>query len=276
MAFRNSVKAACLSLDNEQPGARVDEAGEPVKSWHTWEEETRALVAALPGKIHLDEMQLDMPAMSAPADMPAMPAPAAVAPPVSETQQTEDEAFLASSWHTRAETLRAMTDTLPSKITRSLMPKIAAIYDDFARDAGGFEPDTLATPDPLAPPDALPSDDLAHEPERDDLAPAEALYAVAPAPQADEPDVEVKPQPVALPEPQPEQLGFDEKPQAVALPELEPEESGLAEKPQALAPEPALDRFDGEEERQALAPPIVPRAPQRAAFPRRSPPRRRG
>jgi hypothetical protein len=43
-----------------------------------------------------------------------------------------------------------MANTLPSKTARPLMPKIAELYDEFARETGWSEPDTLP-PDDSSP-----------------------------------------------------------------------------------------------------------------------------
>src|SRR5690348_13615200 len=132
MALRNSVKAACLSFDNEAPRPPDPE----VTAWRKWEDELRAQVAAMPGQVCLDE--------AAPAPVPPAESEARQTPPESDARQTrprsnarptEGHAFLASSWHARAETLRAMAGTLPSKPSGALMPKIAALYDQFAREA---------------------------------------------------------------------------------------------------------------------------------------------
>jgi hypothetical protein len=77
--------------------------------WHARLEEVRALVAALPAKISLEDTS---------------------APTTSENGELS-----AASSHARAEELHAMATTLPSKKTRPLMAKIAAIYDKFASEA---------------------------------------------------------------------------------------------------------------------------------------------
>ena len=301
MAFRNSVKAACLSFDNEPPASRVDETGDPATSWRTWEEETRALVAALPGKIQIDmSAQIDLSAPDGSVDMSAMPAPGLFAPeggapegdapPASEAPQTE-EAFPASSWHARAEALRAMAVTLPSKTSGVMMSKIAKLYDQFAHEAGWVEPDTLATPgtlatpDPLAPPDAPPSNDFAPGPEPGELGREEEPQDVAPPdPELEELRPEEKPQARAA-EPELDEFDVEEEPQVLALPEQELDDFDIEPEPRAkqlelnLVITPPADRrraqpaddFDVEEEPQALAPATA----QRVAFPRRSLPRRR-
>lgn len=103
MAFRNSVKLTMLSPESENarpypapPAFRV----EPI------------------------------------ASNDAAPAPMLVPPAEIEIRTEIREVSAAAMWHARADALRAMTDALPSAITRGLMPKIIALYDGFARAEG--------------------------------------------------------------------------------------------------------------------------------------------
>ena len=104
MAFKNSVKATLFS---ETGGESQPPSAERMRA-----EELRAMVTAL-GNISLDQ--------------PAQPI-------------VTEEKSLKAAWHARAEEIRAMTDTLSSEPTRPLMTKIAAIYDEFAREAGWSDP----------------------------------------------------------------------------------------------------------------------------------------
>ena len=106
MAFKNSLKATLMELD--QPRSRSDEAD--------------ALVDA----------------------PPVAPRPLEnIAQPVAKPRAS-GEAFLAATWHARAEELCAMADTLPSKDSWSLISKIASLYDELARDAGWSEKEEAA------------------------------------------------------------------------------------------------------------------------------------
>lgn len=110
MAFKNSLKATLLT-EPEQPRSRSDEA-DPI---------------------------CDAPpvAEQRPFGNAATNAPA-VAKPAMKPRASAD-AFLAATWHARAEELCAMADTLPSKDSWSLISKIASLYDELARDAGWSE-----------------------------------------------------------------------------------------------------------------------------------------
>ena len=120
MAFRNSVKATLLSLETEQQRSRSDEPS-PLFEMHP-------------------------PAPVAP------PAPAAKrTPPAAVAENGEPSA---TSWRARGLKIRATTDTLPSEGTRPLMLRIAAIFDEFAREAELSEQD--APPSDDAPLEALP------------------------------------------------------------------------------------------------------------------------
>jgi hypothetical protein len=121
MAFRNSVKATLLEM--EQPRLRSTEH--------------------------------DAIFFEAPAPAPIIePAPVITPPPV-VVRASLDDALSAATWHARAEALRDLADTLPSKTTRPLIPKIAALYDQVACNAGWSEPDALA-PDDLGLEDEPP------------------------------------------------------------------------------------------------------------------------
>jgi hypothetical protein len=113
MAFRNAVKITLLSLDNEKP---------------------RSYPAQPAGRFAPPAPEPD--AVARPVSNDAAPVPA----PVREISP-------AAAWHARAGELRAMTDTLPSDITRTLMPKIAALYDALAREEGWSERDALPLPE---------------------------------------------------------------------------------------------------------------------------------
>ena len=106
MAFKNSLKATLIEL--EQPRSRSDEA--------------EAIVDTPP----VAERPLEN-----------------TAKPVTKPRAS-DEAFLAATWHARAEELCAMADTLPSKDSWSLISKIASLYDELARDAGWSEEAEIA------------------------------------------------------------------------------------------------------------------------------------
>jgi hypothetical protein len=126
-----------------------------------------ALVATLPSKINLDDMSDQAPG----------------AEPPSESGECS-----AASWHARAEEIRAMADTLPSDASRALMPKIAAIYDEVASEAGWSRPHALPTDDlgrqeapqaaaPLA--ESRPAEHLAFPPDDPEL--EDELPAVTPS-----------------------------------------------------------------------------------------------
>jgi hypothetical protein len=119
MAFRNSVKVTLLSLENE-----------PARPYQT---------------------------QSAFRIEPPAPKPQAILRPISnDTMPAPATEIAPAAWHARAEELRAMTDMLPSEVTRSLMPKIAGIYDDLASDAGWTAPEA-------PPPDVPPEDEAVPE-----------------------------------------------------------------------------------------------------------------
>jgi hypothetical protein len=106
------------------------------------------------------------------------PAPAArvTAQPLQKaTARPASDAVLAAAWHQRAEALCAVAETLPSKNSWSLISKIAALYDEIARDAGW-------------------------RPEEDAPPPAANLRGEAP-PAADEPPLADERQPLAPPPP---------------------------------------------------------------------------
>jgi hypothetical protein len=141
MALRNAVKASLL-LELEQPRSRFDEA----------------------------DATLDAPAPVAPPAPMTTPAPVAKRP-AEKAKPASGEAFLAASWHERAEALCALAETLPSKGSWSLISKIAGLYDELARDDGWCEeeeaapppeeprleePETEAEPPAVAPPPAPP------------------------------------------------------------------------------------------------------------------------
>ena len=74
-------------------------------------------------------------------DEPIARTPQGTAPSVSNDAAPVRESDIgavsaAAMWHARADALRAVTDTVPSAITRDLMPKIIALYDSFARAEG--------------------------------------------------------------------------------------------------------------------------------------------
>jgi hypothetical protein len=117
-------------------------------------EELRAMAAAMPSKVSLDAsapMAVDqrpsedaaLSASHARADERHATAAAmrskvsldTSAPAAVEQRPPGAEALSASPWHARAEQLRVMADTLPSKATRPLLPKIADIYDSLASEA---------------------------------------------------------------------------------------------------------------------------------------------
>jgi hypothetical protein len=140
MAFRNSVKVTMLSSESETARAYPPQPAFDIE-----------------------------PAVS----NDAAPVPVLVPPPATRTEIRADtrEASAAAMWHARADALRDMTDTLPSAITRGLMPKIIALYDGFARAEGWSDkqcdPQEEAAPEtpreePLDeefPPEEFPDDD---------------------------------------------------------------------------------------------------------------------
>jgi hypothetical protein len=147
MAFRNSVKLTMLSPESENarpypapPAFRV----EPI------------------------------------ASNDAAPAPMLVPPAEIEIRTEIREVSAAAMWHARADALRAMTDALPSAITRGLMPKIIALYDGFARAEGWSdkqaeqqEEAATETAPPAAPLDAeLPDDECPDDDAPPSLVPA--------------------------------------------------------------------------------------------------------
>jgi hypothetical protein len=133
MAFRNSVKVTMLSSDQDAPRSY------PAQS-------------AL-----LFEPLAPDPEPEAIAPVSNDAAPSRVVAPAKETR----EISAAATWHARADELRAMTDTLPSAITRSLMPKIIALYDGFARAEGWS--DTQLDRQEAAPATPLPAEPLGAE-----------------------------------------------------------------------------------------------------------------
>ena len=122
MAFRTAVKASLL-LDEEEPRARLKEAG------------------AIPD------------APPPPVAMPPLENPKPENPkPENPKPRGSGDALRAAAWHQRAEALCAMAETLPSKSSWSLISKIAALYDEIARDAGWCEEEAEeAAPPPEAP-----------------------------------------------------------------------------------------------------------------------------
>jgi hypothetical protein len=135
MALRNAVKATLI--EQEEPRSRFGEA--------------------------------------APIDEPAAAPQVAEQPLRKAKPQASDESFLAAAWHRRAAELCAMAETLPSKNSWSLISKIAALYDEIARDAGWHEEDEAAPP----------ADELCGEepPAADDPPLADEPPAVAPPPE---------------------------------------------------------------------------------------------
>ncbi|HEX4192265.1 MAG TPA: hypothetical protein VHY80_04170, partial [Stellaceae bacterium] len=130
MAFRNSVKVTMLSSESETARAYPPQPAFDIE-----------------------------PAVS----NDAAPAPVLVPPLAIRTEIRADirEASAAQMWHARADALRDMTDTLPSAITRGLMPKIIALYDGFARAEGWSDkqrdPQEQAAPE--TPPREAPFED---------------------------------------------------------------------------------------------------------------------
>jgi hypothetical protein len=133
MAFKNSVKITLLSLDNEKPQAHP---AQPAVRFTPPTPEPEVIARPVPN---------DTIPVSAPAVAP-------VPTPVQEISQ-------AAAWHARAGQLRTMTDTLPSDITRTLMPKIVALYDALAREEGWSERDTLPPPSEEPQREAPPADE---------------------------------------------------------------------------------------------------------------------
>ena len=121
MAFRNSVKATLL-LEPEQPRSRSEE----------------------PAPIFKPQPAPPPSVAQRPSDNVAQRVWKNVVP------RKPEDGFLAATWHARAEELCAMADTLPSKNSWSLISKIAALYDEIARDAGWSEDEVLPAPDPGA------------------------------------------------------------------------------------------------------------------------------
>lgn len=156
MAFRNSVKVTMLAPDQDAPRSY------PTQS---------ALFFEAP------------PVVEAPPE----PQPEVAVEPTSSdappSAEESEEASAAMLWHARADELRAMTDTLPSEITRGLMPKIIALYDGFAR-AEGWSDRMLEQPEPPAPAAPPPTDELRYEDEplyEDEFPDDDAPLALAPA-----------------------------------------------------------------------------------------------
>lgn len=164
MAFRNSVKATLLELEEpcaDEPRTIIDVlaplAQRPVEK----------PVAQEPVEKPAAQRPMEKPATPRQVDSSAKPAPAPQAKPPAE-------AFLAATWHARAEELCAMADTLPSKASWSLISKIAGLYDELARDAGWTESETPVV-EPLRLEEAAPAMDDAPLLEEDP--PALALLA---------------------------------------------------------------------------------------------------
>jgi hypothetical protein len=156
MAFRNSVKVTMLSLENEKQ--------------HSYPAQP-AFVFEPPAP------EPETPPISNDA------APIVVAEPIAPTLgQMPDETLPAAIWHARANDLRVMTETLPSDITRELIPKIVALYHGLARDEGWREEDASMPPEEPQP-EALPCTTIAggEEPVESD-APAELLSPPPDAP----------------------------------------------------------------------------------------------
>lgn len=121
-------------------------------------------------------------------------APAPLAQPTSiATPRAAGDGFLAATWHQRAEALCAMAETLPSKGSWSLISKIAALYDEIARDAGWREEEEAAP---------SPDDRRCEEPPPENEPPAADEPVIA-----DEPPLADEPPALAAP-PVPERLAF--------------------------------------------------------------------
>ena len=72
--------------------------------------------------------------------------PIAETPASAAKPRAAGDAGPAAAWHRRAEQLCAMAEALPSKPSRALISKIAALYDELARDAGWREEAAAAPP----------------------------------------------------------------------------------------------------------------------------------
>ena len=144
MAFRNSVKVTMLALESENEKSRFY----PTQTALLYAPETVA---------------------------PPVVRDAARAP-VLVSKREIGTITAAEMWHGRADVLRAMTDTLPSAITRGLMAKIIALYDGFAREEGWS--DLRGEPQQAAAPAAPPPEESRFE---DEFPDDDAPLSLAPA-----------------------------------------------------------------------------------------------
>ncbi|HWE75972.1 MAG TPA: hypothetical protein VG328_22625 [Stellaceae bacterium] len=140
MAFRNSVKVTLLSPESENARPYPAQPAFLLKEPSLAEQ-----IARTPQEV------------APPVSNDSAPTPA----PATDIDRVE-EISAAAMWHERADELRAMTDTLPSAITRGLMPKIIALYDSFAR-AEGWSDTRLEQHEPAAPEAPLPDELLLGE-----------------------------------------------------------------------------------------------------------------